>query len=56
MVWGAEDRMVPRSHAEAYVRGLGDARLEIVAGGGHSVHVERPEEVAARLDAFLAAR
>ncbi len=55
-VWGADDRMVPRSHAETYARGLGDARLEIVADGGHSIHVERPEEVAALVEAFLAAR
>ena len=55
-VWGAEDRMVPRGHAEAYARGLGDARLEIVAGGGHGTHVERPEAVASLIDAFLAAR
>ncbi len=55
-VWGADDRTVPRSHAEAYARNFGDARLEIVAGGGHSIHVERPEDVAASVGGFLEAR
>ena len=55
-VWGADDRMVPRSHAEAYAERLGDARLEIVGGGGHSIQVERPDEVAALVSDFIARR
>ena len=55
-IWGAEDRTVPRSHAEAYARGLSGGRLEVVAGAGHSAHVERPDEVASLVEAFLADR
>ena len=52
-IWGADDRMVPRSHAEAFAAGLGDARLEILAGGGHSIQVARAGDVAALAVPFL---
>lgn len=46
VVWGAGDRMVPLAHAHAYADGLANARLEFVKGAGHSVHAEKPAEVA----------
>jgi pimeloyl-ACP methyl ester carboxylesterase len=46
VIWGEHDHMVPRAHAEAYAKGLAGAKLEIVKGAGHSVHVEKPEAVA----------
>lgn len=55
VIWGEDDRTVPRSHAEAYATKLGGARLEIVAGG-HSVQVERPDAVAAIVSAFIGQR
>jgi len=50
---GREDRLVPLSHAEAYANGLGDARLEVVAGAGHCVHIEQPEKTAETIIGFL---
>ncbi len=35
VVWGDDDRIVPRSAADAYVRALPSARLEIVPACGH---------------------
>jgi pimeloyl-ACP methyl ester carboxylesterase len=46
VVAGEHDHMVPRAHAERYAKGFSGGRLEIVAGAGHSAHVEKPEAVA----------
>jgi pimeloyl-ACP methyl ester carboxylesterase len=53
IIWGEHDRMVPRAHGETYARLIPDAKLEIVAGAGHSVHVERPAETAKLVLDFL---
>jgi pimeloyl-ACP methyl ester carboxylesterase len=53
-VWGADDRMVPRAHGEAYVSGLPRARpLEVVKGAGHAVVLEQPEITADIVLRFL---
>jgi hypothetical protein len=44
---------VPPAHARAYEAGLSKAKLRLVAGAGHSPHVERPAETAAALAAFF---
>ena len=54
VVWGRDDHLVPPAHGEAYAEGLGDAVLRVVAGAGHSVHIEKPDETAALVGAFLA--
>jgi pimeloyl-ACP methyl ester carboxylesterase len=46
VIWGGNDRVVPISCAHQYVRGLANARLEVVAGAGHVVELEEPEKVA----------
>ena len=57
LVWGDTDRMVPRAHAEAYRAGLGGkTQLKIVAGAGHSPHVEKPRLVAGQIQSFLASK
>jgi pimeloyl-ACP methyl ester carboxylesterase len=53
VVWGAEDRIVPRSCGERYVRALPHARLEIVEGAGHCVDMERPAELSALIERFV---
>ncbi len=54
VLWGDHDRLVPHPHAEAYANGLGDARLETVAGAGHCLHIEQPEMVAGIVAGFAA--
>ena len=51
---GEEDVLTPRWLAEDLVRRLPDARLEVLAGGGHAVALEDPEEFSARVLAFFA--
>jgi pimeloyl-ACP methyl ester carboxylesterase len=52
LVWGAEDRLVAPAHGAMLAREIPDARLEVVAGAGHAVAIEKPEEVAAKIVAF----
>jgi pimeloyl-ACP methyl ester carboxylesterase len=53
VVWGDDDRIVPRSAADVYVGALRDARLEIVPECGHFAEMEKPDEVAAVVTSFL---
>ena len=46
VIWGGNDRVVPLSCANQYVKGLANARIEVVAGAGHLVELEEPERVA----------
>ena len=50
---GADDHLVPRAHAEAYLEGLAGAELTIIEGAGHSPAAERPDETAALVRDFL---
>jgi len=52
LIWGSEDRMVAPAHGEMLAREIPNARLEVVAGAGHAVAIEKPEEVAAKIVAF----
>jgi pimeloyl-ACP methyl ester carboxylesterase len=46
VVWGAQNKVVPRVCGEAYVRALPNARLEIVDDAGLWVDLEQPETLA----------
>ncbi len=56
VLWGEDDRMVPRAHGEAYAEGLAGAELHVISGAGHSPQVERPAETAALISTFLRPR
>ena len=53
VVWGAEDRIVPRSAGELYARALRTARFETVANAGHCVDMEQPEALARLVTPFI---
>ena len=55
VVWGDEDRIVPRSAADVYVNALRQARLEIVPGCGHFVDMEKPDALAKLVVSFVTA-
>jgi pimeloyl-ACP methyl ester carboxylesterase len=46
LVWGEHDAVVPFECAQRYSELLPDARIEVVAGSGHAVDMERPAELA----------
>jgi pimeloyl-ACP methyl ester carboxylesterase len=52
-VFGELDRVVPASYAEDFAGGIKGARTAVVPGAGHMLPVERSDEVAAAIDAFL---
>ena len=53
VVWGGENRIVPVECGERYVKGLRQARLQIVEGAGHFLEMERPDELGRHVLAFL---
>ena len=42
VVWGARDRHVPLSFGKRIVQEIPKARLEIVGGGKHGLHIQNP--------------
>ena len=53
VVWGDNDKVVPRSAGERYTELLPRARLEIVQEAGHCVEMEQPEALAALVRPFI---
>jgi pimeloyl-ACP methyl ester carboxylesterase len=53
LVWGEEDRLVPRVYAEEFARRLPRTRLELVKKAGHAPHLEQPESAARVVQEFL---
>jgi pimeloyl-ACP methyl ester carboxylesterase len=53
VVWGSDDRIVPRECGERYVKSLANARLRIVEGAGHFVDMEKPDELATLIARFV---
>ncbi|HUN54309.1 MAG TPA: alpha/beta hydrolase [Smithella sp.] len=54
MICGAEDKMTSPDFSRQLAAGIGGANLEIIAGAGHMVMMERPVEFNIALDKFLA--
>jgi len=54
IVWGDDDRIVPKSAGALYARALRQARLETVANSGHCVDMEQPEALAHLVTGFIA--
>src|SRR5215470_11200011 len=54
VVWGDDDRIVPRNAGELYAAALPNARFEILPAAGHYVEMEQPERLARLVDSFLA--
>jgi pimeloyl-ACP methyl ester carboxylesterase len=54
VVFGEEDALVPARYADDFVAGIPDATKVVVPGAGHMVAVERPDDVLASIDEFLA--
>jgi pimeloyl-ACP methyl ester carboxylesterase len=53
VVWGDDDRHVPRSAGDAYVKALRNARLEVIPACGHYVDMEKPDELARLVTTFV---
>jgi pimeloyl-ACP methyl ester carboxylesterase len=53
VVWGENDAVVPMSSCDRYMESLPNARKEIVAGSGHAVDMEQPDQLAGLVGGFL---
>src|ERR1700722_8143863 len=53
VVWGDDDKIVPRSAGERYAALLPKARFEIVRSSGHCVEMEQPDELATLVTGFI---
>jgi pimeloyl-ACP methyl ester carboxylesterase len=53
VVWGDDDRIVPKSAGEVYARALREARFATVANAGHCVDMEQPDALARLVTPFL---
>ena len=55
VIWGEKDGFVPRSHGETYAKLIPNSgELKVIAGAGHSAHVEKAEVAAKLIANFLA--
>ncbi len=47
LVWGEEDRIVPRGYADKFARGIaGPSEIRVISGAGHLAELDKPDEVA----------
>lgn len=54
VVWGADDKIFPVAHADAFASLIPGAKKTIVPDAGHLPHVEAPAAFAAAVTAFIA--
>jgi pimeloyl-ACP methyl ester carboxylesterase len=53
VVWGGDDRVVPLECGERFAKALPNARLHVIERAGHFVEMERPDELARLVAAFV---
>jgi pimeloyl-ACP methyl ester carboxylesterase len=53
VVWGKSDGIVSPAYGREFARAIPGARFEIIADCGHHPEIERPEELAALIAAFV---
>jgi abhydrolase domain-containing protein 6 len=53
LLWGEQDKIMPRSYAEVFAKGIsGKAEIKAIAGAGHLAELDKPAEVAQAILAF----
>jgi pimeloyl-ACP methyl ester carboxylesterase len=53
LLWGAQDRIMPRSYADRFCSGIhGKTDVKVIDGAGHLAELDKPAEVAAAVVAF----
>jgi pimeloyl-ACP methyl ester carboxylesterase len=54
ILWGEQDRVMPRSYAATVAKAIkAKTETKIIAGAGHLAELDRPDEVAAAILAFM---
>ena len=53
LLWGEHDRIMPRSYADRFARGIaGKSEIRVIAGAGHLAELDKPDDVAAAILAW----
>jgi pimeloyl-ACP methyl ester carboxylesterase len=53
LLWGEQDRIMPRSYAEKFASGIsGKTQIKTIAGAGHLAELDKPAEVAQAILSF----
>jgi pimeloyl-ACP methyl ester carboxylesterase len=53
IVWGDADKVFPPPYGEAYQRLIPGSRLEILKHAGHTLQIEKADELAALMTGFI---
>ncbi|HTX75787.1 MAG TPA: alpha/beta fold hydrolase [Terracidiphilus sp.] len=54
LLWGAQDRIMPRSYAERFAKGIaGPTQIRMIEGAGHLAELDKPAEVAQAILQFM---
>jgi pimeloyl-ACP methyl ester carboxylesterase len=53
VIWGDDDKIVPKGAGQRYASSLRDARFETVSAAGHCVDMEQPEALARLVTPFI---
>jgi pimeloyl-ACP methyl ester carboxylesterase len=54
LLWGEQDKVMPRSYAEAFAKGIaGPITMRIIADAGHLAELDKPVEVAREILEFI---
>jgi pimeloyl-ACP methyl ester carboxylesterase len=54
LLWGEQDRIMPRSYAQKFAAGItGKTETKVIAGAGHLAELDKPGEVAKAILDFL---
>lgn len=55
LLWGEQDRVMPRSYADRFAKGIaGPSEIRIIPGAGHLAELDQPDEVAKAILAWTA--
>ncbi len=55
LLWGENDRVMPRGYADVFARGIsGQTRITVIPGAGHLAELDKPAEVARAILDFTA--
>jgi pimeloyl-ACP methyl ester carboxylesterase len=50
LVWGSDDKLMPRSYADKFAAGIkGKTEIKVIPGAGHLAELDKPDETAAAI-------
>lgn len=53
LLWGENDRIIPRGYANVFAKGIGgNTTIQVIAGAGHLAELDKPAEVARAIASF----